>query len=388
MNKLKLPKGVGIGSKTSLELRFTYQGEFCKERIKLMPTKPNIKRAERKLAVIMDEIERGTFDYAKTFPNSKKAAKLAKSQGDVILIKDYLELWCKRKEGYLKSSTVLNYWKIIKNKLVPQFGEKPLSQLKRSDVRDWCETLHVSNKTISNVLSPLRNALQDACDDELISENPLANWVYRNKAKPRGSSLDPFSADEQDRIINAINNPLHKNLVVFLFWTGLRTSELIALRWDDIDMQDRVALINKAKTDASDEPETPKTAASVRLIKLLPPAFDALLAQQELTGSHESGCVFVDDLNNKSWQGDQPIRKRVWIPALKRANVRYRYPYQTRHTFASMMVSSGENISWLSKQLGHSNAITTLRVYAKWIKDGDPNAGMKAVGRFAKVDKK
>jgi len=388
MNKLKLPKGVGIGSKTSLELRFTYQGEFCKERIKLMPTKPNIKRAERKLAVIMDEIERGAFDYAKAFPNSKKAAKLAKSQGDVILIKDYLELWCKRKEAYLKSSTVLNYWKIIKNKLIPQFGEKPLSQLKRSDVRDWCETLHVSNKTISNVLSPLRNALQDACDDELISENPLANWVYRNKAKPRESSLDPFSADEKGRIINAINNPLHKNLVIFLFWTGLRTSELIALRWDDIDMQDRVALINKAKTDASDEPETPKTAASVRLIKLLPPAFDALLAQQELTGSHESGCVFVDDLNNKSWQGDQPIRKRVWIPALKRANVRYRYPYQTRHTFASMMVSSGENISWLSKQLGHSNAITTLRVYAKWIKDGDPNAGMKAVGRFAKVDKK
>jgi len=388
MNKLKLPKGVGIGSKTSLELRFTYQGEFCKERIKLMPTKPNIKRAERKLAVIMDEIERGAFDYAKAFPNSKKAAKLAKSQGDVILIKDYLELWCKRKEAYLKSSTVLNYWKIIKNKLIPQFGEKPLSQLKRSDVRDWCETLHVSNKTISNVLSPLRNALQDACDDELISENPLANWVYRNKAKPRESSLDPFSADEKGRIINAINNPLHKNLVIFLFWTGLRTSELIALRWDDIDMQDRVALINKAKTDASDEPETPKTAASVRLIKLLPPAFDALLAQQELTGSHESGCVFVDDLNNKSWQGDQPIRKRVWIPALKRANVRYRYPYQTRHTFASMMVSSGENISWLSKQLGHSNAITTLRVYAKWIKDGDPNAGMKAVGRFIKVDKK
>jgi len=47
-----------------------------------------------------------------------------------------------------------------------------------------------------------------------------------------------------------------------------------------------------------------------------------------------------------------------------------------------MMISSGENISWLSKYLGHSNVMTTLKIYARWLADGDPNAGMKAVEKF------
>lgn len=301
----------------------------------------------------------------------------------VIFIKDYLEDWFKQKEKVLKNSTLNNYRKIIYNRLIPQFGDKKLHELKRADVRDWCNTLNVSNKTISNLISPLRDALQDACDNELIDRNPLADWSYRKKEAPNNKeNKDPFSKDEQEKIIEAIAVPENQNLIRFLFWTGLRTSEVIALQWSDIDETKQQARISKAKTQVSDEIEQPKTQAGNRVIKLLPPALAAIKQQKAFTFGHESGCVFIDHKTGESWCGDQPIRKKLWIPALKHANVRYRNPYQTRHTFASMMLSSGENISWLSQQLGHTDTRTTLKAYARWLPDANPQAGMKAVKHF------
>jgi len=65
----------------------------------------------------------------------------------------------------------------------------------------------------------------------------------------------------------------------------------------------------------------------------------------------------------------QQLRRTAWMPLLKRAGVRYRNPYQIRHTYASMMISQGENIMWLSKQMGHADAEVTLKKYARWIAD-------------------
>jgi len=380
---MQTPKGVRVVSNSSLEISFTYKNTRCRERIKLKPTKPNIKRAARHRDAILDAIERGTFNYAETFPNSNNAKKFAERQGEVILIKDYLDQWCKRKEHQLKSSSIKSYWKIINHRLIPQFGDKTLTELKKADVREWCNTLNVSNKTIKNLLIPLRSAFQEALDDELIDTSPLTGWTYQNKEAPKKDKLDPFTKKEQADIIRAIEEPENQNLATFLLWTGLRTSELVALTWDDFNEKRETIYINKAKTQASKKPEQPKTNTSYRTIKLLSPALNAILQQKNFTLNHESGCVFLDHKTGKPWQGDQPIRHKLWIPALKRANVRYRYPYQTRHTFASMMISSGENISWLSRYLGHSNVTVTLKVYARWLADGDPNAGMKAVEKFS-----
>ncbi|WP_434777498.1 hypothetical protein [Neisseria sp. Ec49-e6-T10] len=62
--------------------------------------------------------------------------------------------------------------------------------------------------------------------------------------------------------------------------------------------------------------------------------------------------VFVDSKTNERLSGDQRIRT-VWVSVLKFAGVRYRRPYQTRHTFASMMLSAGENPMWVAAQMGH-----------------------------------
>jgi integrase len=75
------------------------------------------------------------------------------------------------------------------------------------------------------------------------------------------------------------------------------------------------------------------------------------------------------------------------MPALKKAGVRYRNPYQTRHTYTSMMLSAGESLPWLSDQMGHSNVLTTAKIYAKFIPNSMPTAGDKVVKIFSSVKK-
>jgi|GEM_PF-4414477 len=58
--------------------------------------------------------------------------------------------------------------------------------------------------------------------------------------------------------------------------------------------------------------------------------------------------VFHNPRTSEPWETDHQIRRTAWIHTLKKAGVRYRNPYQTRHTYASMMLSGGENIMWVA----------------------------------------
>ena len=98
----------------------------------------------------------------------------------------------------------------------------------------------------------------------------------------------------------------------------------------------------------------PKTYADRRAVKLLRPALEALKAQKEHTflANRE---IFQNLRTLERWTGDHSIRKTMWMPAIKKAGVRYRRPYQTRHTYASMMLSAGEPPMSVAKQMGHTD---------------------------------
>jgi len=72
---------------------------------------------------------------------------------------------------------------------------------------------------------------------------------------------------------------------------------------------------------------------------------------------------------------------------MRKAGIRYRNPYQTRHTFASMMLTAGESPIWLAKQMGHADTAMIFRNYGKWIDTKDSDSGSKAVAMFHKKDK-
>jgi integrase len=385
-------RGVKAGSATSIEISFQYNGKRCRERIPLPPTTANLKRAEQHRANILYEISRGTFDYAQVFPKSNRALEHAKVPGDVLLAGKYLEEWFERKAPKLAASTHREWNGIVTKMLIPKFKETAISALTRRDIKKWLEDLDLerkkplSNKRLANIQTVFRVALNDAVEDELLESNVLAGYTY-SRELPRQFSehdddqVDPFSIDEQAAILEALS-PQISNLIKFAIWSGLRTSELVALNWSDIDWRKGFVRVRKALTFAAKGKfEATKTKAGRRDVKLLAPALEALNAQKPFTYLLD-GAVFHNPHTNARWTGDMPIWG-MWQSAIRRAKVRYRKPYNTRHTYASMMLSAGEHPMWVAKQMGHADTAMIMRVYGQWMPDADASAGAKAVSIFA-----
>jgi len=75
-------------------------------------------------------------------------------------------------------------------------------------------------------------------------------------------------------------------------------------------------------------------------------------------------------------ENDHAIRQ-AWAGILRRAGIRYRNPYQTRHTYASMLLTAGENPMWVATQMGHADWGMIRKVYGRWIPANDPLAGSR-----------
>lgn len=380
-------QGVREASKKSIEITFAYKGVRCRERLPLKPNATNLKQAARHREAILHAIETGAFDYAQTFPDSPRAKLFIEQPIDSETVetaenlKTYLSRWIEDQKDHLKSSTLEGYRKIITHQLIPWFGNTKLSKLKKRKIKDKLKTLSSSNKTLGNIQSVLRKALSHAVEDELIESNPLQGWRYSKVEPPKEmDDIDPFSPEEQIKILSNLCSQ-GRNLVQFAFWTGIRTSELVALDWSDVDFLKGEVRITKALTQASKKPETTKTRKSKRIVKLLEPALAAIKLQKAHTFLKQRE-VFQNPKTKKRWTGDQPIRKTLWRPAVIKAEVRYRRPYQTRHTYASMMLSAGEHPMWVAKQMGHSDWTMIARVYGRWMPSADISAGSRAEERF------
>lgn len=377
--------GVRAVSDSTIQIDFTYKTRRCRERLKLKPTAANIKRAEQHRAVILSAIERGIFDYSVTFPDSPNRLLFAEYKGEGYFLAEWLTKWLARQEKHVKASTFNDYKKIVKNTLIPAFGGSTIADLRRTEVREWCDTQTCGNKRLANVQSVLRIALQDAMTDELIETNFMNAWCYVRKEAPKPvDDIDPFDQGEQNIILDSCRDPQHRNLFQFAFWTGLRTSELVALGWGDIDFHKGAMRISRAMTQHATEHEKPKTRRGTREVKLLPPALDAL-TKQKVHSFLAYGAVFLNPLYGEPWAGDQAIRKLAWLPAIKKSGLRYRNPYQTRHTYASMMLSAGEKPMWVAAQMGHADTSMIFRNYGRWIEHEDADSGGKAVAMFAGI---
>jgi integrase len=373
--------GVRAASASSIEITFQYQGVRCRERVALKPTPANLKRAEQHKAAIEHSIAVGKFDYAATFPKSKRALSFKTSE-DRQNLGVYLNEWIERKSTQLKSSTSHHYKDIIRGQLIPMFGNLSLNEITVKIVREKLSSYAVGNKTLNNVQSCLRSSLNDAVEDELLEINPLAGWKYRNREELKEEDdVDPFTVEEQAAILAATPKELRPQ-IQFSFWTGLRPSELVALEWGDIDWIGGEIRIVRAKTRAATEPESPKTISGRRSVKILSPAREALLQQKAATFL-AGGRVFMNPNTRSPWEHSGEIRRVLWLTAMKKSGVRYRRPYQSRHTYASMMLSAGEHPMWVAKQLGHKDWTMIARVYGRWMPSADVGAGGRAEQLFA-----
>lgn len=368
--------------KTTLRVSFYYRGVRCFETLKLEATTANLKYAERLRGEILNAIERGTFSYVDYFPTSKRAYIFGHVQTKVT-IGELLREFLAEAKSTKESSTYRGYKKVCEGHLLPIFDKVEIQDLQPAMLRKWIRGLNCTTKTAANILTPLRAVIEQALVDQYIKENPLNSIIVdkllNKKTKKSDYKPDPFSVDEIKAILDASEGQV-RLLFQFAFFTGLRVSELIGLRWEDVDWKKQ--LIHVEETIVAKESKGPKTEAGVRDVLLLPPALEALRQQKRYTFS-QHGRVFHNPQTNKAWETSQQIRRTQWMHILKKSSVRYRNTYQTRHTYASMMLSQGENIMWVSKQLGHVDVEMVIKTYGRWIPDQSAQSGYRPVHDWA-----
>ena len=345
------------------QIAFTLpDGTRCREVVRLPQTRKGEDEANGIRCRVVADIDRGSFDYAEYFPRSRKAIEYSIEPGRHIRIEECLKDFLIRKKPYLADSTYRNYECRTYAHLVPVFGRTTLAELTANDVRKWMQTVGLTAKSINNILIPLREVYSEAYQRELIDKNPLDRVASLpvTRAEP-----DPLSEAEIAAVLSEIAKISNSALQYFrfAFGTGLRTSELLALEWSDIDLVKRQVHVCKAVVDG--RRKNPKTTRSNRSVDLQPLA---ALAISELSVPRDlSRRLFVDDRTGKPWRGDQSLRKGIWYPALQAAGVRLRTAYQTRHTYASHLLSGGANPLYVAQQMGHRDWGMIRMVYGRYI---------------------
>ena len=363
----------------SIAISFQYRGMQCRETIKLPPTKENLRYAANLRAEIERKIAISAFNYADYFPESRtKAAKLFGNATHTQTVKQAIERYLASMSRTLAPSTFKEYSSSVRI-IIEGIGEYNVAKISTAIVREWINSLDCSNKRINNILVPLRGMFKDLFADGIIDRDPMV----RIKNLPISSQEpEPFSGSELEVIINAMP-PAGANLVQFAAWTGLRSGELYALTWEDIDWHNKTCRVSKTLTGG--ELKNSTKTYNARDVELLPAAIDALTKQKAisfLAGSH----VWVHPRTGKPFTSDKQFREQIWQGVLKKAGIRYRPPYQLRHTYASTLLSSGANPMWVAKQMGHADWGMIRKIYGRWIPQEMSEAERMAVVLGQKSD--
>ncbi len=279
-----------------------------------------------------------------------------------ILFEDYAQEFFEMTSINRKESTNRKYIGDFKRHILPHFKGWKLTEIRSRDLKQWQAMLlksGLSGKYVMNLRHVFRGILQEAFIDELIERNPFD----RVKApKVNKTEIYPFSIEEVELLINTADG-WFKNYLTLAFFTGMRIGELLALRWEDVNWLKEVIAISRAVSRGTIS--TPKTENSIREIDILPVVHKALKSQYRHTGML-NGFVFVSQYGKNFTQYEKLV-KYHWKPLLRQCGLNYRVLYQTRHTFASIMLQQGEEIPWVSSMMGHKNIHTTLTRYARYI---------------------
>ena len=362
-------KGTGVEARAnSIRIHFTWNGESRKETVRtegapMPPTPANLKYAHRLAAEIKGKIEHGTFAYAEYFPASANA-----TTGQGVSVADRLNLWLKlqtdKEDSTLKGYRVaVEWWK-------RHIGAKGIRNLVHSDILAALATEPKwSGKTRNNKTSVLRLALDLAIRDGVLAHSPIEGLESASHQRPEP---DPFAMDEVEAIIAGLATHYNEQIANYFgakFFTGLRTSESLAQRWEWVDFKRKIMGVKEAVVLGVHKPNTKTNVA--RLVDLNSRAMGYLLEQKAHTFLLPDGWIFVDPRTQERFTDDEPPRELYWRPCLKRLGIRYRSPYETRHSYATMMLMAGMTPAFAARQMGHSVDMF-LKTYARWI-DGGQN---------------
>ena len=360
----------------SIRLRFTLDGKTIAKRLNdadgnaLIASDANVRHAARLVEQIKMDIKMGVYAPEKYF-----ADEVEKVEPEPLpTFAEQLDVWLLTSGGTpstLKGyASCVNFWKRAPCKkqddgvLSGRMGDMRINEIKPTNLKIAANAFkNLSGKTINNYLRAYKGAMDLAVEEQLISTNPDAS-----KARQKWQKVppDPFDIKEVALIVRDMRMTYDSrvaDLVEFWFHTGLRTSELYGLRWPSIDFRKKEMLVHETVV-RGEYKNTTKTNQS-RIVHLSDRAMELLLAQKSYTFM-KGEYVFENPAFHEPWGDERAFRRSYWTPTLKRTGIRYRRPYQLRHSNASMRLMAGQVLGYAASQMGHDVKIFA-EVYARWI---------------------
>ncbi len=314
------------------------------------------KDADTKLAEILHQKDTGTF------------IKPAKTT-----VGEYLELWLTDHKLHLSPRGFERYRDIVKQHLVPDFGNLPLDHLKPEHIQKHytsCLNKGLSAGTISYHHAVIHVALKTAVKWGLLYRNP-ADAVDPPSA--RHKEMKTWTEDQVNIFVEAAKGSRYYILFYTALFTGMRRSELLGLKWGDVDFMFGQICVRRSLhhlKDGSYVFAEPKSAKSRRTIALTP-SNTLLLKEhwenQRLERSMLGTSASANDLVFGTVEG-KPLRPntitRAWEVLAAQCGLPVIRLHDARHTHASIMLKQGIHPKIVQERLGHSSIEITLDTYS------------------------
>lgn len=285
-------------------------------------------------------------------------------------------------KGKVKESTYADYEGSVRVHLIPAFGDLPLCRITLEDIQRFVNSkLHdgqLSPKRINNILVPLKEMFKHAVRWNYLDENPA---LYVEKPRIIRQEMDFLTPEEIKLFLNAVE-PRYQALFHMACLTGLRRGELLACKWSNLDLTRRQYFVKESLY--RDKFVEPKSALSKRAVNLSPTLIRILEKHKveqdkqilKLGAEYQRlDLIFCQD-NGKPLDANNMV-KRVFIPALKRAQLRRIRFHDLRHSYASLLIDQGENPKYIQNQLGHSSIQITMDRYGHLMPEKNTAAGEK-----------
>ncbi|MFP6255482.1 site-specific integrase [Helicobacter pylori] len=252
---------------------------------------------------------------------------------------------------HLRFDTILKLMNIKESSKVSKITKESVTNYHNNAFKKY-------KKNTLIVLNALLKSFLEFCKQEGYTEKNHYFKITTKNAK-EGKKINPFSLSEIQAILKSASDLRLKAFLTMAFFTGLRTGEQLALLWSDVDFENKKINIDKS-LNLSGAITSPKNKTSIRKVDLLEPVEKIL---KELKESEPANKKMIFLSIPKRTQ----VFQRAFKKLLKALNLKDRKLYTTRHTFASLMLSQGEEAMWVSQTLGHKDLNTTYRTYSHYI---------------------
>ncbi|EHI99237.1 integrase family protein [Clostridium sp. DL-VIII] len=340
-----------------------------KRKTKWLPTGLLIKGNKKKAEVMLMDARR----------NFKGVSEI---EDENILFSDFMLSWLEMMKNNIEVTTYASYSNCVKKRVAPYFKEKKilLKDLQPKHIQIYYQHELNDNKISANTVihyhANIRKALQYAVKIDLIASNPADKVERPKKQKFVGGFYD---GEEINRLFEVVRNSKIELAVMLAAFYGLRRSEIVGLKWDAIDFNNKSITIKHTVTEVSVEgkvviieKDRTKNKASHRTLPLVPQFEDLLLKIKEQQYINREICkssycneylkyIYVDEIGQRIKPGY--ITQHFQI-VLAKNNLRKIRFHDLRHSCASLLLANGVGMKEIQEWLGHSDFSTTANIYA------------------------